>query len=207
MTEATSGWLAFAEPAFNTIAILLAFGSILGFLFGALQSVRKTKIGDADDAISSERLAFELQTIREPETPFETTALANYYNQVLSRANISFWFSLLFAAIGFGVIIFAFVTHNPTDTTGTIIKVGSGVVIDGVSSLFFVQSTAAQKSMSEFFEKLRLDRLNVEARGMINDIEDTAQRDRLRAQLILKYSGIDKLLTDIAGQSAADGDG
>jgi len=49
--------------------------------------------------------------------------------------------------------------------------------------------------MSEFFEKLRLDRLNAEAREMIGEIEDLQMRDQLRAQLVLKYSGIDRMLT------------
>lgn len=48
--------------------------------------------------------------------------------------------------------------------------------------------------MSDFFEKLRLDRLNAEAREMIAEIENAPMRDQLRSQLILKYSGIDKLL-------------
>lgn len=48
--------------------------------------------------------------------------------------------------------------------------------------------------MAEFFENLRLDRLNAEARGLINEIEDTERKDQLRAQLVLKYANIDKLL-------------
>lgn len=126
--------------------------------------------------------------------PFEITALSNYYKHALSRANISFWFSIIFASIGFCVIIFAFASHSPSDIGGTVTKVVSGTVIDAVSALFFVQSTNAQKSMGEFFEKLRLDRLNAEAREMIGEIEDAERRDQLRSQLVLKYSGIDKLL-------------
>ena len=128
------------------------------------------------------------------EKPFEVVALSNYYNHALLRANVSFWFSLVFAAVGFGVIIFAFATHNPTDLSGTIVKAISGTVIDAVSALFFVQSTNAQKAMSEFFEKLRLDRLNAEARSLISEIENSGRRDQLRAQLVLKYAAIDKLL-------------
>jgi hypothetical protein len=79
------------------------------------------------------------------------------------------------------------------------VKVASGAIIDAVSGLFFVQSTSAQKNMGDFFEKLRLDRLNAEAREMIGEIENIGMRDELRAQLILKYSGIDKLLSG-AGQ-------
>ncbi|KJB95163.1 hypothetical protein N826_07180 [Skermanella aerolata KACC 11604] len=121
-------------------------------------------------------------------------ALSNYYNHALRRANISFWFSIIFASIGFGVIIFAFATHDNSDILGTVVKAASGAIIDAVASLFFVQSTNAQKSMAEFFEKLRLDRLNAEARELISEIENIERRDQLRAQLVLKYAGIEKLL-------------
>ena len=107
---------------------------------------------------------------------------------------MSFWFSLSFAAIGFGVIIFAFATHNAADLWGTVIKAASGTIIDAVASLFFVQSTNAQKAMSEFFEKLRMDRLNSESRTLIAEIQNSERADQLRAQLVLKYAGIEKLL-------------
>lgn len=125
---------------------------------------------------------------------FEKRSLEAYYNQALFRTNVSFWFSLIFAAVGFGVIILAFMTHNPADLTGSLLKVGSGVVIDAVSGLFFVQATSAQKAMQEFFEKLRLDRASADAREIISEITDPDRADQLRAQLVLKYAGIEKLL-------------
>lgn len=127
--------------------------------------------------------------------------MAKYYNQALARTNVSFWFSLIFAAIGFAVIIFAFLTHNPTDLTGSIIKVISGTVIDAVAGLFFVQSNSAQQAMITFFEKLRLDRAAADAREIIDEIKDPERADQLRAQLVLKYSGIEKLLIGNNGGS------
>ncbi|HEX8225487.1 MAG TPA: hypothetical protein VF605_16865 [Allosphingosinicella sp.] len=183
------------EVWFQGLSVLLAvLAAIASFIYG----FRNVKSAKQANSLSSQEIrdaVVEFRTAAREGRPFETTALENYYGQVLSRANISFWFSLVFASIGFGVIIFAFVTHNTADVTGTIIKVVSGTVIDAISGLFFVQSTSAQKSMAEFFEKLRLDRLNAEARDMIAEIEDSKLRDELRAQLILKYSGIDRLLT------------
>ena len=37
--------------------------------------------------------------------------------------------------------------------------------------------------------------MNAEAREMISEIENSQTRDELRSQLVLKYSGIDRLLT------------
>jgi len=185
------------EQLFAVTAAGATFAVLVATVGGALKSgvLKQLTIRPLSfEAIITPREVEKLESSSKEAKPFEATALANYYNHALSRANISFWFSLIFASIGFGVIIFSFATHNPSDIWGTIIKSLSGAVIDAVSALFFVQSTAAQKSMGDFFEKLRLDRLNAEARDMISEIENAERRDQLRSQLILKYSGIDKLL-------------
>ncbi|MGO6758812.1 hypothetical protein ACCS42_17185 [Rhizobium ruizarguesonis] len=184
-----------ANQVFSIFAVAIATITVAYIVTLAIRSgfIRQVKIGPFE--IEGHITRQEIERIETADDkPFEITALANYYNQALSRANVSFWFSLIFAAIGFGVIIFAFVTHNSADAIGTAIKVVSGTVIDAVSALFFVQTQNAQKSMSDFFEKLRLDRLNAEAREMIGEIENEERRDQLRAQLVIKYSGIEKLI-------------
>jgi len=186
------------QNVFEIVAMASAVVAVLVTVVSALRSgaIRYLRFGsiEIEGSITSAEIAAFEEVPKSETRPFETHALASYYNQALSRATISFWFSLVFASIGFGVIIFAFFSHSETDLTGTIVKVASGTVIDAVAGLFFVQSTSAQKSMSSFFEKLRLDRLNAEAREMISEIEEPERRDQLRAQLILKYSGIEKLL-------------
>lgn len=166
---------------------------VTGLRSGYLRSIRLGSL-EIEGGFSKEDIRrLEIETSGENK-PFEIEALASYYNQALARANISFWFSLVFASFGFGLIVIAFFSHADGDVAGTVVKVLSGSVVEAVSALFFVQSTNAQKSMGEFFEKLRLDRLNAEAREMISEIENVERRDQLRAQIILKYSGIDKLL-------------
>ncbi|WP_052201758.1 hypothetical protein [Ensifer sp. ZNC0028] len=184
MEKAT--FLDLASQIFSIGAAAIAAITVSYFGSLAVRSIRSSKIGplEIEGQIAGSQI----------EKPFEITVLSNHYNQALSRANISFWFSLIFAAIGFGVIIFAFLTHNTNDIAGTAIKIVSGTIIDAVSALFFVQTQNAQKSMSEFFEKLRLDRLNAEAREMISEIELAERRDQVRTQLIIKYSGIEKLI-------------
>jgi hypothetical protein len=189
------------QQAFTTASAAAAVITIVAGLFAALRAgtVSRVRVGSftIEGGLKPEDIAeFKRSTADNTaeDKPFEVIALSNYYNHALSRANVSFWFSIIFGAIGFGVIIFAFATHDKADLWGTVVKAGSGTIIDAVSSLFFVQSTNAQKSMAEFFEKLRLDRLNSEARSLILEIENGERRDQLRAQLVLKYAGIDKLL-------------
>ncbi|RYY22985.1 MAG: hypothetical protein EOP62_21675 [Sphingomonadales bacterium] len=190
----------FSTQLSQTADIVALVASILSFVGGAVglliaaRLLRKRPTEMTSSDVRAIQSPGDSGALDAQAPAFEVTALANYYNQALSAAKISFWFSLGFASIGFGVIIFAFVSHSAADMAGTVLKVVSGTIIDAVAGLFFVQSTAAQKSMSEFFDKLRLDRLNVEARDLIAQIENSERRDQLRAQLVLKYAGINQLL-------------
>jgi len=190
------------QSAFAAAALAVAtLTAIIGVVAG-LRSGRLTKVEFGGLTIEGGIKPEEIEALKRSTTssekidekPFEVVALSNYYNHALSRANVSFWFSIIFGAIGFGVIILAFATHDKGDLWGTIIKAASGTIIDAVSGIFFVQSTNAQKSMADFFEKLRMDRLNAEARSIIGEIDNGDTRDQLRAQLVLKYAGIEKLL-------------
>ena len=185
-----------SEEIFSSVAIAVTIATAAITLLSALRSgllssVSIRSLGFEATLTREEVAALESRTDKEP---FESAALAKYYNHALTRANISFWFSLVFASIGFSVIIFAFATHTSADIWGTVVKAASGAIIDAVSSLFFIQSTNAQRAMGEFFEKLRMDRLNAEARELLNSIDDPERRDQLKAQLVLKYSGIEQLV-------------
>ena len=125
------------------------------------------------------------------EIPFETQQLALYYAQILAQSKISFWFSLIFASIGFAVIIAAVFLSSAGSTGATAVQFVAGVVIDAVAALFFVQSRNAQKSMGEFFDKLRRDRQQLESRKLCESVENKNARDALRINLSLHYAEID----------------
>ncbi len=122
--------------------------------------------------------------------PFESAQLAKYYAQVLGHARISFWFSLLFAALGFATIIIASIFYTNERNGATIASFVAGIIIDAVSALFFVQSRMAQGAMAEFFGKLRTDRANLESRKLADIIEDPVAKDALRIHLALHLAGI-----------------
>lgn len=196
------------ETVFKSTSALVA---ILSVIVAIVYSGLAWRRSNAEENESGEIASEDVEILKTPRTePFEINALSSYYNQALSRANISFWFSLVFASVGFAVIIFAFLSHDSGDIGSTVIKVISGTVIDAVSALFFYQSTNAQKSMSEFFEKLRQDRLNAEAREMVSEIEDSRIRDSLRCRMILQYAQIgeknDQTVEDLMRLSAATDD-
>jgi len=169
-------------------------------LAGAFRAgvLRRVRLG----AFEIESNDAEAQQIRESLTkasessgrdiPFEIEQLANYYSQILAQSKVSFWFSLIFASLGFAVIVAAAFFFQGGSTGATAVQFTAGVIMDAVAGLFFVQSRNAQKSMAEFFDKLRNDRAQVESRNLCEAIESTSARDALRVHLALYYAGVEE---------------
>jgi Na+/melibiose symporter-like transporter len=121
---------------------------------------------------------------------FENEHLSNYYRQTLLQSQISFWFSLIFASLGFLLIILASVSHATNSLDKTVISIISGVVIDAISALFFVQSNNAKKAVTTFFEKLRKDKQIHDAIKICESIEDIKIKDKLKVNLSLSLLGL-----------------
>jgi hypothetical protein len=172
-----------------------------------LQSVQQNQIQKTHSSNSP-----ELDSNKKEENTNQI--LLNYYVQVLRQSAISFSYSLIFAAIGFIVIvisIFPEVFQVPRDLTnrsnvqeetsaspssssestsdkwpGLI----SGIVIEAISALIFVQTNNARKTMIEFSEKIRLDRRLDESLDLIDKIPDKKIQSKVKALLVLNFSGI-----------------
>lgn len=177
-----------------SIAIAIAFASIAGaFKSGVFKKIRlgslEFEASDKDYVIFKEGLTHR-EDKSEKEVPFEIEQLANYYSQILSQSKISFWFSLIFASLGFATIVVAAFLYTDSNGTATIAQFIAGLVMDAVAGLFFVQSRNAQKSMGEFFDKLRSDRLHMESRSLSESISSSEARDALRLHLALHYAGV-----------------
>lgn len=136
------------------------------------------------------KLIADFTNSQEDIMPYETDTLTRYYAQVLSQSKISFWFSLICAAVGFGVIVIAVFLHSDDKMATTVISLISGTVIDAVSTLFFVQSKSAQKSMSNFFDKLRNDYQQLESRKVCSSIGNSLAKDALNIQLALHFAQV-----------------
>lgn len=177
-----------------TVAIAGALLSISGaFRSGIFKRIRlgslEFEASDKDYLIFKEGLSAQAGKDQK-EIPFEIEQLANYYSQILSQSKISFWFSLIFASLGFATIVAAAFLYTETNGTATIAQFIAGLIMDTVAGLFFVQSRNAQKSMGEFFDKLRSDRLHMESRSLSESIESREARDALRLHLALHYAGV-----------------
>jgi hypothetical protein len=145
-----------------------------------------------------------------------------YHAQGLHQSKISFWFSIISAGVGFIVIIYgALLALSPTHgqisaefrdltpaagaqgtLTQTMIEpllvMVSGAIIDAVAALFFVQSNKSRLLMSDFFDRLRVDRKLEEALALIRDIKSEEVAGRTQALLAINLAeiGLDGPLYD-----------
>ncbi len=182
-----------SQIAITAIAIVFSVFSIIGaFRSGALTKIRMGSIEIAADNAARGRIksVIEQSVAGKTDTPFEVEQLTNYYSQILSQSKISFWFSLVFASLGFVVIVIAAFFYTTASSGTTIAQFVAGAIMEAVSSLFFVQSKNAQRSMAEFFDKLRSDRLHLESRKLCDDIKDGQAQDALKLHLSLHYAGV-----------------
>jgi len=88
------------------------------------------------------------------------------------------------------VIIASVILFNGENVPSTLTSFAAGTIIDAVSALFFVQSKSAQKAMGEFFDKLRRDRQQLEARKTCEIISDPSAKDAVRIQLSLHFAEV-----------------
>jgi len=117
--------------------------------------------------------------------------LKEYHAQSLAQSRISFWFSIVFASIGFFIIVIAILAAiNKTNVTGSIITLISGVVVEAVSALFFVQSNKSRILMSSFFDKLRADRKLEDAILLANQIPDEILQSKIKVILSLNFAEV-----------------
>lgn len=120
----------------------------------------------------------------------QTEQLRNYYSQALAQAKFSFWFSLIFASIGFLIIVAAGLKTINGDIAANIIQIVSGVIVDSISALFYMQANKTQESMMQFFEKLRIDRQQIDSISLCKEISSDDLRDSLMKEISLHLAGI-----------------
>jgi hypothetical protein len=171
--------------ALAIIVVAMRSGFLSRVRFGAFEIVASPK----EQAQAAALVAAVTTPDKEP-VPFETEQLAQYYAQVLAQSKVSFWFSLFFASLGFGVIVIAGFSYTKDAGGAAAAQFIAGIIMDAVAALFFVQSKNAQAAMGDFFDKLRRDRQQVESRRLCESITSGPARDALRVQLSLHYADV-----------------
>jgi len=161
-----------------------------------IEKIRKTTKEEGNNEKRTEKEKREIEE--------EKYALfLQYHSQGgLSQLKISFWFSLIFASIGFAVIINEILSIQKDvavwNQGKAFISLISGTIIDAISALFFVQSNKARQLMIDFFDNLRTDRKFEESLKLSEQIPDVNLKSKIKILLALNFAEVkvsDNILT------------
>jgi hypothetical protein len=135
--------------------------------------------------------------------------LTAYHALGLLQSRVMFWFSVVFASLGFALIALTVVvsatSSNPTLDSGNVVSLVSGTIVEAVSGLFFVQSNRARALMSAFFDRLRSDKSVERALRLAEEIPNDLIRSRVKATLA--FSLAEASLSDDVINMVLGGDG
>jgi hypothetical protein len=188
----------------GAIPIILAVFSALFAVWSLanLPGRRRLRIGNLIDfeTMGAKEIKRELaEEVRRGTSP-HSALMQEYHAQGLSQSRVSFWFSLVFAALGFMIIAIAvgLFLQTPTapgasfgDNIGKpAFTLVAGTIVDAVAALFFVQSNKARQLMTDFFDKLRVDRKLDEALSLIGAIREPGVASRAQAIVALNFSDV-----------------
>src|SRR6185437_1382935 len=109
-----------------SVAIITAIAGLAAALRSGL--LRRIRFGafEIEATLQDKKQARALiEAVARPreDVPFETEQLAQYYSQVLANSKISFWFSLIFASLGFVVIVIASFLYSTTTIGATVAQI------------------------------------------------------------------------------------
>ena len=132
----------------------------------------------------------------------------DYHQQRLSQSKWAFRLSFLGSIAGFCVIVWS-VYKGAKLGDAQWAGIVSGVIVEGVSALFYSLSNKANEKISEFFIELTKDANIENAIKLANEIEGTQTKDELKVKLALYLAGIDeekicKNTNEICKQNSGD---
>jgi heme/copper-type cytochrome/quinol oxidase subunit 4 len=106
------------------------------------------------------------------------------YNNAILQYGISFFFSLIFSVIGFGLIFYALVYKADANPNWPAVFVSA--VIQSIPALFFYLSDRARRQMLEVFSDMRRDNDVARAYGVIETVKNADKQESLKEEIIRK---------------------
>jgi hypothetical protein len=189
-----------AMNSLPTAVVSVAAGmAVITLVIAVLLSprARRLRIGPLDLILDQERRIRDRLPAPGTEPRQEDrqyALLREYHAQSLAQSKVSFWFSLVFASLGFVVIVsgLLLVDRNSdlASQGATIFSLISGTIVEAVSGLFFVQSNKSRELMGDFFNRLRVDRKLDEALRLVSGMGDGHLRSKTEALLALHFSEV-----------------
>lgn len=109
-------------------------------------------------------------------------SIKKVYNNAILQYRNSFYLSLIFATVGFGVIFYTLVFRNDGNTSWPAVVVSA--IIEAVPALFFYLSDKARKQMIDVFVDLRHDNEVARAYELLRTLKNTDRREVLKEEII-----------------------
>ncbi|HHV98339.1 MAG TPA: hypothetical protein GXX36_01995 [Clostridiaceae bacterium] len=116
--------------------------------------------------------------------------ISSYHKQALSQAGIQFYFSVVAAAIGFGIIAYMVFSKSTSSEFEVVLKSLPGVAISSVAGLFFKQAGETRKRATELYDRLRIDKQMKQAMLLVGSIDDHKVKSLIQAQMVLNLAGV-----------------
>ncbi|MFC9663276.1 hypothetical protein ACFVJ5_23800 [Nocardia sp. NPDC127606] len=168
-----------------------------GSTFGAQLLARQAeKLADNFRTAVAEDRA---ELVAEGKDPTEAAVISNaalfgqYHARSLAQSQLSFYFALLSAVVGFAVIVVALWTvgSKGTDQVGVAgVQLTGAVIIEVVAALFFRLSNQSRQLLVDFFDKLRQDRQFEEGLALARDMPTSSpMAHRLHSAIALHLIG------------------
>lgn len=193
--------------AFDTTASLLSglipvvtglVALVSAFVFLGRGSVRFGKFRFDFEKQTAEKISRRIEDDLAHGASPQNALMREYHAQGLSQSRVSFWFSLVFASLGFAIIALSIVLFIQNDQDGAMLQktakpaftLVAGTIIDSVAALFFVQSNKARQLMVDFFDKLRVDRKLDEALSLLSTIDDPLISSKARSIVALNFADV-----------------
>jgi hypothetical protein len=178
----------------TTLAALVTGVTVLSVVLATYLFFRASRTQEQESQQGYEELRDSTREAAPDEKRF--LLLAQYHSTSLSQSKISFWFSLIFASLGFVVIVmpitfpYIFPSKSNIVSDAQILNLVSGTIIEAVAALFFVQSNRARRLMVEFFDRLRADKKLDDALQLAQEIGDEHIQGRLKVLLALDFADV-----------------
>lgn len=186
----------------GNLIVLIALGVAIVtalYLLAQLLGFRKRS------GVEQEKLEAVIKQLlpNEPREAAELELLKDFYLMALRRATLSFWFSLIFSAIGFSVIIYTalqlpLTTSNvdlalsQNEVWSKLLNVVAGTIITATSALIYSISNKSQANANSAFARIRADNETSKMICQIDQIESKEERDQIRSLMVRRKLGLRK---------------
>jgi len=110
------------------------------------------------------------------------------------QVRTGFRFFIVFASLGYLTLVTMAFFHQPGSGGSTFAQFIAGMVMIGLSTVFFSKSKNAHQSMVNYLEEWRNRERMEKCKVICENVSDETTRDALRIQLSLYYAGIKRPL-------------